>query len=119
MSREQLRELFEVIDSKNAEKFATYLSEDAVFRYGSNQPVEGREEIVDYVDKFFAGLEGLRHEVGEMWTGDGSLVCQGRATYKRYDGKEAVVPFVNVFRFDGELISEYLIHADPTPLYSE
>jgi hypothetical protein len=47
------------------------------------------------------------------------MVCEGEVTYTRHDESEITLPFVNVFEFEGELISHYKIYADSEPLYAE
>ena len=116
MSGVALKELFQSIDAKDADAFASFLTEDAVFRYGSQPPVQGRTAIRDYTAGFFGSIQALRHDIHETWEGDGSLACQGDVTYTMGDGSAVTIPFVNVFRFDGDRVREYLIHIDPTPL---
>ena len=112
----KLAEIFEAVDSQDAERFVEFLTEDVVFRYGSEAPVRGKDAVRDYVAGFYKSIAGLSHELTETWEGDGSQVCTGEVTYVRHDGSEVTIPFTNVFRFDGEKIDEYLIYADPAPL---
>ncbi len=113
-----MSDVFRSIDGKDADAFVSFLTDDAVFRYGSQAPVSGREAIHQYVTEFFGMLEGLRHRLIDTWESEGCVVCQGEVTYFKKDGNEVTVPFVNVFRLDGDRISEYLVHVDPTPLMS-
>jgi ketosteroid isomerase-like protein len=108
--------LFEAIDAKDTDSFLTYLTDDAVFRYGSQDAVKGRAAIGDYVSGFFSTLKGLRHRITGTWERENSLVCQGEATYTKLDGKEVTLPFVNVFRLEKDRIRDYLVHIDPSPL---
>jgi ketosteroid isomerase-like protein len=108
--------LFEAIDVKDTDSFLTYLTDDAVFRYGSQDAVKGRAAIGEYVSGFFSTVKALRHTLIEAWEGESSLVCQGEATYTKLDGKEVTLPFVNVFRLESNRIRDYLVHIDPTPL---
>jgi len=39
-------------------------------------------------------------------------------TYTRHDGTNLTLPFVNVFAMRGDLIQDYLIYIDATPLYA-
>ena len=93
-----------------------YLTEDAVFRYGSQEAVHGRAAIGEYVSGFFGSIEALQHHVTETWEGESSLVCQGEVTYTKMDGADVTLPFVNVFRFAKGRVRDYLIHIDPSPL---
>ena len=109
--------LFAAIDAKDTEAFLQFLTDDALFRFGSAQPVTGQQRIREAVDGFFASIAGLRHVVDcEIRQGD-TLVCEGTATYTRHDGSRITLPFANVFGLDGERISEYKIYVDIGPLY--
>lgn len=111
-----LSKLFRSIDQMDADGFMSFLTDDAVFRYGSQQPVEGGEAIHGYVAEFFGMFDGLRHRLIDAWEGDDSVVCQGEVTYLKKDGSETTLPFVNVFRLEGDKIHDYLVHIDPSPL---
>jgi ketosteroid isomerase-like protein len=111
-----LAELLAAIDAQDAEKFASFLTEDAVFRYGSNAPVQGRQAAQDYVAGFFGALDSLQHRLLAEWEIDDSLICEGEVTYTLPGGREVTVPFVNVFGMQGDKIKEYKIYVDPTPL---
>jgi ketosteroid isomerase-like protein len=117
-SKPDLPQVLASVDGKKADTFASYLTDDAVFRYGSQEPVKGRQAIRDYVAGFLGTVSALEHRVIETWEGDGSFVCRGEVTYTRLDGAQVTVPFTNVFKLEGERIREYLVYVDPTPLLS-
>jgi ketosteroid isomerase-like protein len=106
------------VDGKDADTFSSYLADDAVFRYGSQQPVKGRQAVREYVAGFFGTVAALEHRVIETWEGDDSLVCRGEVTYTRHDGAQVMVPFTNVLKLEGGRIRNYLVYIDPTPLMS-
>jgi ketosteroid isomerase-like protein len=108
--------MFQAVDAGDADAFVSYLTEDAVFRYGSQEAVRGRAAIRAHVAGFFETVRGLRHRVTDSWAGEGSVVCEGEVTYSGHDGSEVTLPFVNVLRLEGEQIREYLVYVDPTPL---
>ncbi len=110
--------LFATIDNKDAASFVQFLTEDAVFRFGSAPQVRGREAIREAVDGFFATIAGCRHAIGNSFGNDSTLVCEGEVTYRRHDGTEITVPFANIFEYDGDLIAYYKIYVDIAPLYA-
>ena len=114
-----LDDLFASIDEMNASRFVHFLTDDAIFRFGSAPPVQGREEIRAAVDAFFSSVGGCKHVLTRILADEGTLVCEGDVTYARHDESEITLPFVNVFEFEGELISHYKIYADAGPLYAE
>ena len=111
--------MFAAIDSKDGSAFVAHLTEDAVFRFGSAPPVQGRESIQAAVEGFFATIAGSRHRIGNTLQQDDTLVCEGEVTYQRHDGSEITLPFTDVFEYDGNLIAQYKIYIDIGPLYAE
>lgn len=114
-----LDDLFGSIDEKNTERFLRFLTDDAVFRFGSGPEVRGRDAIRDAVNEFFSTIDECRHVLHNILTDDGVLVCEGEVTYTRQDGCEITLPFANILEFAGEHISRYKIYADASPLYAD
>lgn len=107
------------IDSKDSDKFAQFLTDDCIFRFGNQPEIKGRKETRDYVAGFFSMIGGSKHKLINYWIGENSLVWQGEVLYTRLDGKKVNVNFTNIFYLKGELIKDYLIYIDNTPLFAE
>jgi ketosteroid isomerase-like protein len=110
--------LFEAVDSTDAARFADFLTEDALFRFGSAAPVQGRKAIREAVAGFFSSIAGCRHRLDRVWSGPGTLVCEGEVTYRRLNGSEISVPFVDTLELRDDLITAYRIYIDMAPLYA-
>ena len=119
MSDAILDRLFATIDAMDPGAFAEFLTEESQFRFGSAPVVRGRDAIAAAVDAFFQTIDGLTHSIGRVWREGSSLACEGEVCYRRHDGSEIAIPFVDVFEFEGELISNYKIYIDIGPLYAE
>lgn len=111
--------LFAAIDAKDTATFVSYLTEGAVFRFGSAPAVEGRDAIAAAVDGFFSTIAGLSHRVDFSVQSGTTEVCEGEVTYERHDGSLVTLPFADVFEYEGTLISAYKIYIDIAPLYAE
>lgn len=119
MSTEQwLEELFASIDARQTQAFAAFLSEDASFRYGSNPDVRGRAAIAAFVDQIFASFSASSHRLQRYWDTAGCRIAQGVVTYTRLDGSKVSLPFCNVLTMQDELVTNYEIFIDPTPMMS-
>ncbi len=111
--------LFAAIDAQDGAAFVSYLTDDAVFRFGSAPPVQGRAAVQAAVEAFFASIAGLSHSV-DRTVGEGdTLFLEGEVTYTRHDGSQIAIPFVDVFEYEGEKIAEYKIYIDIGPLYAD
>ena len=111
--------LFAAIDAQDSAAFVSYLTSGAVFRFGSAPSVQGREAIQAAVDGFLGSIDSLSHSIDRTVRDGDVLFCEGEVTYRRHDGTEIELPFVNVFEYDGDLIDHYKIYIDIGPLYAE
>lgn len=118
MDDHSLQQLFNTIDSMDAKRWAAFLTEDAIFRFGNMPAVIGRAQIQEFVATFFSSIAGLRHHLIKTWRDGTSVVMQGEVTYYRKDKKTVTVPFANVFELKNNLIKEYLVFVDAGPLYA-
>ena len=110
--------LFRAIDARDAAAFVGYLTDDAVFRFGSASPVQGRAAVQAAVEGFFGSIAGLSHAIHKTLCDGDTLVCEGVVTYTRHDGSTIAIPFANVFEYAGDLVAEYKIYIDIAPLYA-
>ena len=111
-------QLFQSIDQMDAGKFATFINNEAEFRFGNSPPVVGKEEIRKAVEGFFGTIRGVKHRLLATWTHPDTVICQGEVTYTRHDSSQLTLPFVNIFGIKDNLIKDYLIYVDINPLYS-
>ena len=111
--------LFAAIDANDAAAFVGYLTDDAVFRFGSAPAVKGRAAIQEAVGGFFETIAGCSHTVTNKLGQGTTLVCEGEVSYRRHNGTEITLPFTDVFEYDGDLIGQYKIYMDISPLYAE
>ena len=111
--------LFAAIDAQDGTAFVGYLTDDAVFRFGSAEPVQGRAAAQVAVESFFGTIAGLSHAIHKTLRDGDTLVCEGVVTYTRHDGSSIAIPFADVFEYRDGLIAEYKIYIDIAPLYAE
>lgn len=111
--------LFAAIDAKDATAFVSFLTDDAVFRFGSSPAVQGREAVHAAVEGFFGTIAGCAHAVHKSIRDGATLVCEGEVTYRRHNGSEITLPFTDVLEYEDDLITHYKIYMDVNPLYSE
>jgi ketosteroid isomerase-like protein len=108
--------LFASIDSMDADRFVSFLTNDAVFRYGSNPPVEGKAAIREAVAGVFSAFRALSHTIEGTWAHPDAVFVQGTVHYTLHSGSTISLPFVDCFKLQGEKIREFLVYIDPTPL---
>ncbi len=113
--------VFETIDEMKAGEYASYFAEDASFRFGNAEPIVGRQTIRDAMVVFFATIKGLRHEVVGVWKGEweqGDVYSvETEVTYTRTDDEVVSLPATSTMRMYGDLIQDWRIFADISPVY--
>jgi ketosteroid isomerase-like protein len=111
-----IEKLFASIDAMDADAFVSFVTDDAIFQYGSNLVLDGKPAIREGVAAFFSMYKALGHTLEGSWTHPDTVFVQGQVHYTQHDGSKVSVPFLNCFKMKGEKIREYLIYIDPTPL---
>lgn len=111
--------LFAAIDANDSAAFVSFLTDDAVFRFGSAPPVHGREAIRAAVGGFFGTIAGCSHNIQKTLQDASTLVCEGEVTYRRQNDTEITLPFTDVFEYEDDLVAHYKIYMDISPLYAE
>jgi ketosteroid isomerase-like protein len=109
--------LFHSLDVFDADTFASFLTDDAVFVFGNAEPVKSRPVIRDVVAQFFTSIKAIQHDLLEAWTLPQDVICRGIVTYTRHSGTRLSAPFANVFKLRDGLIHNYLIYVDNSQLY--
>lgn len=112
-------QLFQSIDAMDTNKFLTFLADGAQFRFGNAPAAVGKDVIRQAVGGFFQSIKGISHNILRTWTHPDTVICQGEVTYTRHDSSQLTVPFVDIFGMEGNLIKDYLIYIDITPLYAK
>ena len=110
--------MFTAIDAKDSATFVSYLTEDAIFRFGSAPPVRGRDAIKAAVEGFFTTIAACSHDISNTLRQDDTMACEGVVTYTLHDGSEIALPFTNVFEYEGSLIAHYKIYIDIGQLFA-
>ena len=111
--------LFHALDAFDADAFASFLTDDAIFVFGNAQPVKSKQAIRDVVASFFTSINAIRHDLLETWTLPQVVICRGTVTYTRHNGSQLRVPFANIFKLRNGLIQDYLIYVDNSQLYTQ
>ena len=110
--------LFQALDTFDADTFASFLTDDAVFVFANAESVRGNLAIRAAVAHFFTTIRAIRHDLREIWALPETVICQGTVTYTRHNGSQLRVPFANIFRMQNGLIRDYLIYVDNSQMYT-
>ncbi len=112
-----LKSLFSVIDQRDTDGFLKFLTPDCCFRFGNMPAAVGKEQIGQAVGTFFDSINGLSHDLKDVWHTETATICHGLVAYTRKENTELTVPFTNILYLSEEHINQYLIFIDISELY--
>ena len=115
MSRD-VAAIFADIDAFDPDKFVAHLTPDATFRFANADPVTGRAAVKEAVAGFFSSIDGLTHHILNVYESGETAIAQIDVEYLRKDGKSVTVPNADILVFDGDLVSDWQIYIDVTPV---
>ncbi len=114
----KFKELFQAIDQSDTEKFLTYMEDNGIFKFGNLPPVEGKENIRQFLDQFFSSIDHTEHKSIKEFQSGNNWFITGEVEYTRKDGSKLKVPFCNKFEMNGsDKIKKYEIFVDNSELY--
>ena len=113
-----MKELFETVDRMDARGFSEYFTDNARFRFGNWPTLTGPDAIRSSIEDFFANLQGLRHQILDVWEQDDTVVAEVEVVYTREDGSEVQLPAATIARCEGNLMRDYRIYMDINPLFA-
>ncbi len=112
-----IKDMYSVVDAKDGTALAAMMTENGTFRFANIPGVQGKENIVGFLDNFFQSIKGIAHDQLEDWKVGDTRFATGRVTYTRHDDSALAVPFSVILKMHGDLIDEYLIFVDASELY--
>ena len=123
MTDEQIRQLFKAVDNADETALRKAFDEDVVLIFGNQDPVKGREPVVETFSSTSANFDAIHHDVHAIWTGSWkrgevrSVECT--ANYTRKDGRTVSMPVTSTLRFtEKDLIAKYQIFMDASPAFA-
>jgi hypothetical protein len=111
-------QIFADIDSLDPGKFVAHLTPEVRFRFGNADPVTGREAVAEAVGGFFGTIAGIKHHILNTWAVGDTVIAQIDVEYLRQDGKTVITPNADILIFDGDLVRDWQIYIDVSPVYA-
>jgi limonene-1,2-epoxide hydrolase len=112
-----VRDLFAAVDARDPQRVGGYVTDTVKFRFGSSEAVSGKDALIAASREFSAAIADVHHEITRLWEPEpGTVVTELQVTYRRHDGAELTLPCCNIFRILGDLVDDYRIYMDVTPV---
>lgn len=117
-SREEMvRRMCAQVDAGDAEGFASWFSDDAVYKFGNGASLTGRQAIREATEGAANALPWVRHQVDQVAEIGDQLFCRFTICTEAPDGQEVALPCVTVIWIAGGYVVDYRVHIDLAPAF--
>jgi ketosteroid isomerase-like protein len=116
-----IRTMFAASDSGNIDGMLSFLTDDVLLFFGNGGAVRGKAAVKAQARQVTSRLKGVRHEIHGIWqVGDNAdvVIAQMTVHYTRLDASTVSLPCCNIFRLSGDLIADYRIYMDISPVFA-
>ena len=116
-----IRTMFAASDSGNIDGMLSFLTDDVLLVFGNGDAVRGKAAVKAQARQVTSRLKGVRHEILGIWqVGDNAdvVIAQMTVHYTRLDASTVSLPCCNIFRLSGDLIADYRIYMDVSPVFA-
>ncbi len=111
--------MFEDIDRMDAAAWATWLTDDARFRFGNGDETTTRDGARAGLAAFYSLIDGVSHRMLDHWEHGPTTIVRSDVTYTRKDGATVTVPIVTIYHeCDGGKIDDYRVYGDVAPVFA-
>ena len=115
-ARQLVTRLYAAVDKKSVAELSKFLCEDVVFQLANHDPIRGKDTVLDANAAFFKTIAGMAHRIEGVWAQNQDVICAGYVQYTRHDGSELSLPFSTILGLEDDLIADYQVYADISPL---
>jgi uncharacterized protein (TIGR02246 family) len=114
-SEVMVREMCVAADAADGQRFASYFSPDATFRFGNGDVLVGRPAIAASTEGTVDAIWPMRHRVEQVAEIGNQLFCRFTIVVTPTAGVELDLPCVTVIELSDGFITDYRVHMDITP----
>ena len=111
-----VRELYGIVDEKNADKLGRLLANDVTFKLGNHSAIKGKVSVMKANAEFFETVDAMAHSIDGIWCHDDDVICNGVVQYTRFNGSKLSIPFSTFLTLEKDLIKTYQVYVDVSTL---
>jgi ketosteroid isomerase-like protein len=108
-------------DVGDIDRLLGFLTDDVVLIFGNADAIEGKEAIEKMSYQLMSAFTRVRHEIHNIWHAaeDPDVsIAQMTVHYTKHDDSSLSLPCLNVFRMNGDLVAEYRVYMDASPIFA-
>jgi len=96
--------------------FADFFTDTPMYHFGNYDPCLTKQAIIASTDAFFGFVAALYHDIRNLWEVGDAVFVEMDVKYWRKDGTSVTLPCADIFRFEGDKVSELRIYMDSAPI---
>ena len=96
--------------------FISFFTDTPMYQFGNSEPCLTKPAIFDSVAAFFSAVSALYHDIRNIWEDGDTVFVEMDVIYWRKDGSSVTLPCADIFRFEGDKVSELRIYMDANPV---
>lgn len=109
----------QAMDTKNVERYSTFLADDCVMQFNNNAPVQGKAVIVQFLSDYWMTFDSIEHDLLNIYGTDSAFVLEALNHYKRNDGHGVTLRAVAFTDYNEKgLATSVRLYTDTTPLFA-
>lgn len=109
----------QAMDTKNIERYSTFLADDCVMQFNNNAPVQNKAVIVQFLSDYWTTFNNVEHDLLNIYGTDSSFVLEALNHYRRNDDKAVTLRAVAFTdRNEEGLATSIRLYTDTTPLFT-
>lgn len=116
-----VQQLSENVINENWKQVKSFLTEDVFYKVGSQEPVYGKQAVVDLLSSLFHNTAKFTsHKVRKIWNVPGIVTVEMDALYTTVkDKKDLTIACCDIYRMRKNQVSEWRVYADIMPLFDK
>ncbi len=109
----------QAMDTKNVERYGTFLADDCIMQFNNNAPIQDKAVVVQYLSDYWATFDSIEHDLLNIYGTDSAFVLEALNHYKRNDGNNVTLRAVAFTDRNQEgLATSVRLYTDTTPLFA-
>ena len=111
-----VKRLFARGEAFDSQGFIDFFTDHPVYQFGNFPICFDKAAINASVTAFFGSVSALYHDIKMLWEVGEVVFVEMDVTYWRLDGSVVTLPCADIFRFEGDKVTELRIFMDANPV---
>ena len=111
-----LRDWYATLDSRDPEAMASWLTDDASFRFGNDTDIIGRDAVMRANQDILGRLKSVKYQIVGVYEDQGTTVAELFVDHELQSGEKYLLPMISLITRDNGKVASVKVYGDPSPL---